>query len=299
MLAGLWEEAGGAGLAHPTAGLTVAGAHSGGPPSEFPAVCGELGLPASGAERRGRVVIVKHDAAATGWAEGRHEPAPLSLLAGPSVHLRPRETPPPPTQLNPGVGTEALPWFPLPRAGMRSDFSHQGRKVGGTEWESEAQRWGLARATQPTSGQEGARAPPQQALCAPAGATAGDPMCPDRPSPECLPQRSGTGPPAGRMVTDRWCSNCPRGGLSGHMASFAGGTQGRGDPPLQWPQSGRSSPEYRTLTPFACKAGLRPTAPGEVEVGSWGSCGWVAAHAHPLPCPCSVLSELRPQLQGE
>lgn len=110
MLAGLWEEAGGAGLAHPTAGLTVAGAHSGGPPSEFPAVCGELGLPASGAERRGRVVIVKHDAAATGWAEGRHEPAPLSLLAGPSVHLRPRETPPHPPSLTLG-------WAPRPCPG--------------------------------------------------------------------------------------------------------------------------------------------------------------------------------------
>lgn len=61
-------------------------------------------------QRRGRVVIVKHDAAATGWAEGRHEPAPLSLLAGPSVHLRPRETPPHPPSLTLG-------WAPRPCPG--------------------------------------------------------------------------------------------------------------------------------------------------------------------------------------
>ena len=143
------------------------GAHSGGPASEFPAVCGELGLLASGTERRrGWVIIVKHDAAAAGWAESRHEPAPSSLLAGPSVHLEPRET---------------------------------------------------------------------------------------------HPQRSGTGPPAGRRVTDRWSSNCPRRGLSGHVASFARGTQGgEGSPP----------PLARVAAP--AQSTPRPKAPGEAEGGVLG-----------------------------
>ena len=156
----------------PKQGSQWRGAHSGGPASEFPAVCGELGLLASGTERRGWVIIVKHNADAAGWAEGRHEPAPSSLLAGPSVHLGPRET---------------------------------------------------------------------------------------------HPQRSGTGPPAGRRVTDHWSSNCPRRGLSGHVASFARGTQGgEGSPPSTGPRV--AAPAQSTPRP---KAGLGPP-PGEAEGGALG-----------------------------
>ena len=90
------------------------------------------------------------------------QPPYHSLLALQSISGR--ETPPP-AQPHPGAGTQALPWFPLPRAGMLSDFSHQGRKVGGTEWESEAQRQGPTQGHAANQWAGGGQSPPTGPLC--------------------------------------------------------------------------------------------------------------------------------------
>ena len=239
------------GLAHPTAGLTVAGGSLWGTTLQAPCCLWRAGLLASGAERRGRVVIVKHDAAATGWAEGRHEPAPLSLLAGPSVHLRPRDSPPPPTQPHPGAGTQALPWFPLTRAGMLSDFSHQGRKVGGTEWESEAQRQGPTQGHAANQWAGGGQSPPPRPPVPPREPQRGAPCALTAPPLSACPRgvdgassrESGDRPLVFKLPQER--PEWPH----GHRCRRDAGWR---RPPLQWPQSGRSSPEHRTPTPFSC-----------------------------------------------